>query len=572
MKALTYKIFALLFFVTILHNCNSQTTKSTNSESKKSIAEALGMLPNATVNEVIAHYHKLKKEHPNDYSFDDENELNKLGYQYLNNGKTKDAIEIFKLLVAEFPNASNPYDSLAEAYLADNNETLSIKNYEKSLALNPKNINAEDYINKLKYKVYDSTKFHKVYPLKEYQEDLDELGRRLTEVNPNAYRFTSKEDFWKLLESKKSALTNTTTFSDFTWMCSEIIASLNCSHTSMGYFYQERKMIPMELRFPLEVRLINDKLYVSKALSNSDKVKPKDEITSINGVSISELKEKIYPHISSQGYIETYKKNFLNNHSTSIIPYGLGFPETYTVTIKGNKSPVALNPLKSYTNHFNTLPSYLCKKRLCVKYVNDDIAIMTIRSFAYYGSKFPEFKNFIDNSFEAFSNKKIKNLIIDVRGNGGGPSEAGIYLLRYLSTKPFRYFAKAQYNENLERQTPFENVFKGNLFITIDGNGGSTTGHFMSLVKHLNLATIVGEELGSNKLCTGGQKRLRLPNTGIQYSVARNNYETTANSLPIDRGVMPNHFVNQGIEDYTNNIDTVMKFTLEMIKNNNNSE
>ena len=42
--------------------------------------------------------------------------------------------------VAEFPNASNPYDSLAEAYLVAGQRERAITNYRKSLELNPGNV------------------------------------------------------------------------------------------------------------------------------------------------------------------------------------------------------------------------------------------------------------------------------------------------------------------------------------------------------------------------------------------------------------------------------------------------
>ena len=64
--------------------------------------------------------------------------------------KIKAAIEIFKLLVSEFPNSANPYDSLGEAYLKDGNEGLSLMNYEKSIQINPKNNHAIDQVTQLK--------------------------------------------------------------------------------------------------------------------------------------------------------------------------------------------------------------------------------------------------------------------------------------------------------------------------------------------------------------------------------------------------------------------------------------
>ena len=41
-----------------------------------------------------------------------------------------------------YPQGFNTYDSLAEAYLAAGERELSIKNYKRSLELNPQNTNA----------------------------------------------------------------------------------------------------------------------------------------------------------------------------------------------------------------------------------------------------------------------------------------------------------------------------------------------------------------------------------------------------------------------------------------------
>jgi hypothetical protein len=54
------------------------------------------------------------------------------------------------LLVSEFPNSANPYDSLGEAYLKDGNEKLALLNYEKSIDINPNNNYAIDQVTILK--------------------------------------------------------------------------------------------------------------------------------------------------------------------------------------------------------------------------------------------------------------------------------------------------------------------------------------------------------------------------------------------------------------------------------------
>jgi pimeloyl-ACP methyl ester carboxylesterase len=79
-----------------------------------------------------------------------ENTINQLGYRYLLQGKIKEAVELFKLNILFYPDSWNVYDSLAEAYMTDGNKELAVKNYEKSLELNPENSNAVEMLKKLK--------------------------------------------------------------------------------------------------------------------------------------------------------------------------------------------------------------------------------------------------------------------------------------------------------------------------------------------------------------------------------------------------------------------------------------
>jgi CubicO group peptidase (beta-lactamase class C family) len=94
-------------------------------------------------------YQYLKHAALADYKTD-EFSLNQLGYHLLQAKKTDDAIQVFKLNVAEYPQNWNPYDSLGEAYMNAGQKDLAIKNYEKSLELNPKNENGASMLKKLK--------------------------------------------------------------------------------------------------------------------------------------------------------------------------------------------------------------------------------------------------------------------------------------------------------------------------------------------------------------------------------------------------------------------------------------
>ncbi len=116
---------------------------------KKSIVNALvGEIDANGVESGIALYKKIKSEDKDSYNFE-EGELNNVGYNYLGKDKTDIALAIFKFNVEVFPNASNPYDSLGEAYLVKGDSALAKKNYAKSIELNPANDNAKTILESL---------------------------------------------------------------------------------------------------------------------------------------------------------------------------------------------------------------------------------------------------------------------------------------------------------------------------------------------------------------------------------------------------------------------------------------
>ncbi|MBK8981096.1 MAG: FKBP-type peptidyl-prolyl cis-trans isomerase [Ignavibacteria bacterium] len=119
---------------------------------KISIAESLmSTILNTGIDAAISQYHELKANNADEYNFK-ESELNKLGYQLLQAGKNSEGVEILKLNAGVFPNSSNVYDSLGEAYMYTGNTELAAVNYRKSLELNPENENARKMLETLKAK------------------------------------------------------------------------------------------------------------------------------------------------------------------------------------------------------------------------------------------------------------------------------------------------------------------------------------------------------------------------------------------------------------------------------------
>ena len=78
-----------------------------------------------------------------------ESDINDAGYQLLQDGKIKAAIAVFQINTANFETSSNAFDSLGDAFVADDNTKLAIANYRTAVLLNPSNIHAKEELAKL---------------------------------------------------------------------------------------------------------------------------------------------------------------------------------------------------------------------------------------------------------------------------------------------------------------------------------------------------------------------------------------------------------------------------------------
>jgi predicted alpha/beta superfamily hydrolase len=96
--------------------------------------------------------HRLSKRWGGDI-LPSEGHVNNMGYMMLYLVKdVKKALEFFEYNISNFPKSANACDSLAEAYMVKGDKAQAIKNYKKSLKLDPNNQNAARMIRELKEK------------------------------------------------------------------------------------------------------------------------------------------------------------------------------------------------------------------------------------------------------------------------------------------------------------------------------------------------------------------------------------------------------------------------------------
>lgn len=96
----------------------------------------------------LSAYKQAKTDSPEHFALS-QPYINRLGYRFLKIKENKKAIDIFKVNTILYPESSDVYDSLGEAYLAAGDKKQAKINYLLSLKLDPKNTNAAKIIKSL---------------------------------------------------------------------------------------------------------------------------------------------------------------------------------------------------------------------------------------------------------------------------------------------------------------------------------------------------------------------------------------------------------------------------------------
>jgi len=106
-------------------------------------------LRNNQFDKALAGYLSIKKRDSLDKTIR-ESTLNSLGYKALGVKKYEEAIQIFKINIALYPEKSNTYDSLGDAYWKIKDTANAVKNYKKALSINPENRRAKRFLKRHK--------------------------------------------------------------------------------------------------------------------------------------------------------------------------------------------------------------------------------------------------------------------------------------------------------------------------------------------------------------------------------------------------------------------------------------
>ncbi|MCP4631559.1 MAG: hypothetical protein GY855_01440 [candidate division Zixibacteria bacterium] len=402
------------------------------------------------------------------------------------------------------------------------------------------------------------------------QEDFKQFRRLLEENHCCLYEYTSKGAFDKLFERQYGLINRPMQWNEFYKILTPLIAKVGCGHTAVwmpdGYWD-----MGIDKMFPLRIRLIEDYVVVAGSYKDSVGIPVGSIILSINDRPIDDIIKEMKANYSADAFNQNFISSQIERRFSLIFARRFGFHDKYNIiyALPDRKTRETAELLPANISYVRSAVfTNFSHPELTIELIEEkSTAIMTINTFIYY-DRVDYFKGYLDSCFNAIHEKKIKNLILDLRGNDGGDPFCAAPLFSYLFSKPVPYYAEpyGKYSKLAEPIPLAEKHFTGNLYTLIDGRCFSTNGHFCSLLDYHNIGKFIGTESGATYKCNAGKDtEAHLKNTRIMLYFGRSTFAAAVKGMDKTKPIMPDYPVKVTYQDFLDGKDVFMETALKLI-------
>ncbi|MBD0331137.1 MAG: peptidase S41 [Chitinophagaceae bacterium] len=451
------------------------------------------------------------------------------------------------------------------------------------------------------------------------QEDYTLFESILEESHPGLYWYTPKDSMDYYFEQGKLMLHDSLTETKFRNVLSYVVEKIRCGHTAVKPSkkfskYMDTARAPI---FPLTLKFWPDTAVITSVLNRRDSTIRGGVVTTIDSRSINKIVDSLFQFLSADGFNLTHKYQTLSNRGafgniyTSVFGTKLRYQITYQDSLFQRKSVTVNSFVARDTSRraARTEKKISPLQRRKMNLVSTrrlrfdstmNIAYLDLNTFAkgYY------LNSFFKRSFRQLKKKRVNNLVIDLRGNGGGSVSNSNLLTKYISQKPFKIadslyalrkgskyglyqqnhllnwlflvffthkksdgYYHFRYFEGKYFKPKKRNHFDDDVYVLTGGNTFSASTLFVDAVKHQNNVTIIGEETGGGAYGNNAWliPDVILPNTRVRFRLPLFRLVINKN-LPKGRGIMPEVQALPTVNDIRKGVDFKMLKAKELIQ------
>lgn len=427
--------------------------------------------------------------------------------------------------------------------------------------------------------------------------DFDELYQSLIDTHYDPFAYTPESEFQSHFKALRATI-NEPSYGkkDVVTLFQQLVSQLQNGHTEIefpidAYFAYVESGGTL---FPLDLAFEEGKALVRANYSNQATLSAGTELHSINGVSMDKILSSIGRQISAE---RTYFER------TKIEVYA--FPRLYW-QVYGEQKHFDIEVLKEgklVSLAVNAIPAIEGFEMQREEVLDGTREITFLGEVAYlrpghFSGNLNEFKMFIDDAFDDVKKANARELVIDIRNNGGGDDAFSDYVISYFADKPFKWYSRfslrtserLKHDTRLNRDTsqpywasilahpngkryafdfdayqpqPKDRRFTGRVWVLINRHSHSQAAVTAATIQDYLWGTIVGEESGDYPSLYASVFHYPLPKTQITVRIAKGHI-IRPNGSEQERGVLPDILVRDHLLDES---DEILGATLSHIVN-----
>jgi hypothetical protein len=318
----------------------------------------------------------------------------------------------------------------------------------------------------------------KKYSPVELRSDYTLLRNILEQKHPSLYWYTPKDSMDIYFNEGYNNIKDSMTELLFGWkILAPLLHNIHCGHTSFGMSkgwnkFVRNKRIPS---FPLYFKVWKDTMLVTGNLNKKDSLIKKGMlVTAINGINNVDLIGRMFSYLPEDGYADNmnyirlstnfpfhhrnifglyknYRIDYIDSNGVSrraLIPFYNPASDSLPKPKKGVKVPKA--PKVTKRRMRENLRSFKIDSA-------QGFGLMTLNSFSK-----GHLRKFFHRTFRKLKDSTVKDLVIDLRANGGGDMGNTVLLTKYIRNTSFKVSDTS--SARTKALSPYRRHIRGNFF------------------------------------------------------------------------------------------------------------